>query len=114
MDFAVLLLVSSQFFYRSLNQLSEVENLHAQTAQLCLYKWRLLPSVFSGCNAHTSLLHHFHRLIDLKESGQIMVETRYGQKSHSSLIKPSHECFNEMQMLPSFCLPPPHNVSICH
>jgi len=55
-------------------KLTEVENLHAQTAQLCLYKWRLLPSVFSGCNAHTSLLHHFHRLIDLKESGQIMVE----------------------------------------
>lgn len=58
-------------------KLNEVENLHAQSAQLCLYKWQLLPSFFSGCNAHASLLHQFHRLVDIRESGQIMVETRY-------------------------------------
>ena len=58
-------------------KLNEVENLHAQSAQLCLYKWQLLPTFFSGCNAHASLLHQFHRLVDIRESGQIMVETRY-------------------------------------
>jgi transformation/transcription domain-associated protein len=57
-------------------KLNEVENLHAQTAQICLYKWRLLPTIFSGCNAHSKLLHNFHRLVDIKESGQIMMETR--------------------------------------
>jgi transformation/transcription domain-associated protein len=56
-------------------KLNEVENLHAQTAQICLYKWRLLPTIFSGCNAHSKLLHNFHRLVDIKESGQIMMET---------------------------------------
>ena len=55
----------------------DVENLHAQTAQLCLYKWQLLPPIHSGCNAHNGLLHNFHRLVDIRESGQIMVETRY-------------------------------------
>jgi transformation/transcription domain-associated protein len=59
-------------------KLNEVENLHAQTAQLCLYKWQLLPPVHSGCCAHIELLHSFHRLVDIRESGQIMVETRYG------------------------------------
>ena len=58
-------------------KLNEVENLHAQTAQLCLYKWQLLPPVHSGCCAHNELLHNFHRLVDIRESGQIMVETRY-------------------------------------
>ena len=58
-------------------KLNEVENLHAQSAQLCLYKWQLLPTFCSGCNAHGSLLHQFHRLVDIRESGQIMVETRY-------------------------------------
>mmetsp|Transcript_42172 Transcript_42172/g.63679 ORF Transcript_42172/g.63679 Transcript_42172/m.63679 type:complete len:1904 (+) Transcript_42172:2-5713(+) len=56
-------------------KLNEVENLHAQTAQLCLYKWQLLPSVAARCNAHSSLLQCFHRLVELRESGQIMVET---------------------------------------
>jgi len=58
-------------------KLNEIENLHAQTAQLCLYKWQLLPPVFAGCNAHVSLLRNFNRLVDIKESGQIMVEARY-------------------------------------
>lgn len=58
------------------NKLNEIENLHAQTAQLCLYKWQLLPPIFAGCNAHIALLHDFNRLVDIRESGQIMVETR--------------------------------------
>ena len=33
-------------------KLGEVENLHAQTAQLCLYKWQLLPSLGTGSNLH--------------------------------------------------------------
>lgn len=56
-------------------KLSDVENLHAQTAQLCLYKWQLLPRLSSGSHSHASLLHIFHRLVEVRESGQIMVET---------------------------------------
>jgi transformation/transcription domain-associated protein len=56
-------------------KLNEVESLHVQTAQLCLYKWQLLPVVSTGSFAHASLLHMFHRLVELRESGQIMVET---------------------------------------
>jgi transformation/transcription domain-associated protein len=56
-------------------KLSDVENLHAQTAQLCLYKWQLLPELSSGSLSHASLLHFFHRLVEIRESGQIMVET---------------------------------------
>jgi hypothetical protein len=56
-------------------KLSEVENLHAQTAQLCLYKWQLLPDLSCASLAHASLLHFFHRLVEIRESGQIMVET---------------------------------------
>lgn len=56
-------------------KLSEVENLHAQTAQLCLYKWQLLPQLSTGSLSHSSLLHFFHRLVEIRESGQIMVET---------------------------------------
>jgi hypothetical protein len=56
-------------------KLSDVENLHAQTAQLCLYKWQLLPDIASGSLAHASLLQFFHRLVEIRESGQIMVET---------------------------------------
>jgi transformation/transcription domain-associated protein len=56
-------------------KLSDVENLHAQTAQLCLYRWQLLPDLTSASLAHASLLHYFHRLVEIRESGQIMVET---------------------------------------
>lgn len=56
-------------------KLSDVENLHAQTAQLCLYKWQQLPDLTSASNAHSELLHFFHRLVEIRESGQIMVET---------------------------------------
>jgi transformation/transcription domain-associated protein len=61
-------------------KLSEVENLHAQSSQLCLYKWRLLPNFTSASQAHARLLHNFHRLVEIRESGQIMVETNH----HSS------------------------------
>ncbi len=56
-------------------KLNDVENLHAQTAQLCLYKWQLLPKLSHASLAHASLLHFFHRLVEIRESGQIMVET---------------------------------------
>ncbi|GAX24432.1 transformation/transcription domain-associated protein [Fistulifera solaris] len=61
-------------------KLSDVENLHAQTAQLCLHKWQLLPKLSSGSASHASTLHFFHRLVEIRESGQIMVETN----NHSS------------------------------
>lgn len=56
-------------------RLADVENLHAQTAQLCLYRWQLLPKLSSTSRAHSSLFHFFHRLVEIRESGQIMVET---------------------------------------
>mmetsp|Transcript_19582 Transcript_19582/g.41009 ORF Transcript_19582/g.41009 Transcript_19582/m.41009 type:complete len:1565 (+) Transcript_19582:380-5074(+) len=61
-------------------KLSEVENLHAQTAQLCLHKWQLLPSIGTDSNPHKVLLQQFQRLVELRESSQVMVET----SSHSS------------------------------
>jgi transformation/transcription domain-associated protein len=51
---------------------TDVENLHAQTAQLCLYKWQLLPKVARGSTAHESLLHFFHRLVEIRDAGQVM------------------------------------------
>jgi len=62
-------------------KLSDVENLHAQTAQLCLYKWQRLPQLSQGSKSHESLLHFFHRLVEVRESGQIMVESRTHAKS---------------------------------
>lgn len=56
-------------------KLGDVENLHAQSSQLCLYKWQLLPRFSAGSGAHAKLLHYFHRLVEIRESGQIMVET---------------------------------------
>jgi transformation/transcription domain-associated protein len=56
-------------------KLSEVENLHSQTAQLCLQQWQSLPNIASGSRSHSALLHFFHRLVEFRESGQIMVET---------------------------------------
>jgi len=61
-------------------KLNDVENSHAQAAQLCLYKWQQLPNISRGSNAHATLLHYFHRLVEIRESGQIMVETA----NHSS------------------------------
>ena len=56
-------------------KVSEVENLHAQTAQLFLRNWLLLPSIGTGGSGHKELLESFHQLVELRESGQIMVET---------------------------------------
>lgn len=56
-------------------KLGDVENLHAQASQLALYRWEFLPSLSSGSGAHAQLLHYFHRLVEIRESGQIMVET---------------------------------------
>jgi transformation/transcription domain-associated protein len=61
-------------------KLADVENLHAQASQLALYQWQFLPCLSSGSGAHARLLHYFHRLVEIRESGQIMVETN----NHSS------------------------------
>ena len=66
-------------------KLSDVENLHAQTAQLCLYKWQLLPSFTNASMAHVPLLHFFHRLLEIRESGHIMVETNSHSNGKKSL-----------------------------
>ena len=60
--------------------LGEVENLHWQSAQLCLHQWNLMPAVGAGGNAHSSMFHQFQRLVELRESSQIAMET----SSHSS------------------------------
>jgi transformation/transcription domain-associated protein len=64
-------------------KLNEVENLHAQTAQLCLYNWQLLPPLYSGCDTHCQILHMFNRLVDIRESGQIMVEASHHTNNKS-------------------------------
>eukprot|EP00588_Corethron_pennatum_P036377 CAMPEP_0194347888 /NCGR_PEP_ID=MMETSP0171-20130528/106235_1 /TAXON_ID=218684 /ORGANISM="Corethron pennatum, Strain L29A3" /LENGTH=1477 /DNA_ID=CAMNT_0039115183 /DNA_START=5071 /DNA_END=9504 /DNA_ORIENTATION=- len=53
---------------------NDVEKLCAQAVQLCLHKWQLLPILSSKCMAHVSLLQSFQRLVELRESGHIMVE----------------------------------------
>ena len=60
--------------------LGEVENLHWQSAQLCLHQWNLMPAVGAGGNAHSSMFQQFQRLVELRESSQIAMET----SSHSS------------------------------
>jgi transformation/transcription domain-associated protein len=55
--------------------LDAVDSIHAQIAQLCLYRWQLLPSISTGSQAHQSLLQHFTRLVELRESSQLLVET---------------------------------------
>lgn len=56
------------------SKLVDIENLHAQTNQLCLYKWQLLPELYASCQAHSHLLHQFHRLIEIRESGQLITD----------------------------------------
>lgn len=55
--------------------LDEVDSIHAQIAQLCLYRWQLLPSISSGSQAHQNLLQQCTRLVELRESSQLLVET---------------------------------------
>lgn len=61
-------------------KLGVVENLHWQSAQLCLHQWNLLPTVDAGGNAHSSMFQLFQRLVELRESSQIALET----SSHSA------------------------------
>jgi transformation/transcription domain-associated protein len=55
-------------------KLNEVEKLCAQTVQLALHNWQLLPPLSTRGEAHVELLRLFHRLVELRESGQIMME----------------------------------------
>jgi hypothetical protein len=59
---------------------ADVEGLYLETVQNCLHFWRSLPSVANGSYGHNSLLKYFHRLVEFRESGQIMVDTM----NHSS------------------------------
>jgi hypothetical protein len=60
-------------------RLGEVESLHAQAANLCLYKWKLLPTVKPGSGgAHVELYQQFQRL------GECLLYT-----DHPSNIVPS-------------------------
>ena len=64
-------------------KLNDVEHLHAQTAQLCLHQWQLLPGISNACGAQKGLLQTFHRLVELRESGQIMLEIRKHAKNRT-------------------------------
>ena len=64
--------------------LDAVDSIHAQIAQLCLYRWQLLPSISSGSQAHQSLLQQCTRLVELRESSQLLVETN-GHLSRQSV-----------------------------
>jgi hypothetical protein len=50
--------------------LGDVENSHDQASQLALFRWQFLPQLSSGSGA----VHHFLRLVVIRESGKIMVE----------------------------------------
>lgn len=72
--------------------LGQVENLQAQTAQVFLRKWQLLPGISTTCDARSSLLRNFHRLVELRESGQMMSET----SAHASKMVMSPEGFKTL------------------
>lgn len=55
-------------------KLNDVEKLCAQCVQLSLHAWQGLPTLSTGGEAHGDLLRLFHRLVELRESGQIMIE----------------------------------------
>ena len=59
---------------------NDMDNLHAQAAQLCLHRWQLLPQLSDCSHSHSQLFGFFHRLVEIRESGQIMEET----SKHSS------------------------------
>ena len=71
-------------------KLNDVEHLHAQTAQLCLHQWQLLPRISTACLSHNSLLQTFHRLVELRESGQVMIEIRKHSNSQSNVEVQEH------------------------
>jgi hypothetical protein len=60
-----------------------VENIHAQTSQLCLYQWQLLPKVGTGGNEHLHLFQMMHRLVETRESGQIITEAKTHAKNRT-------------------------------
>jgi len=57
-------------------RLDEVEKQCAQCVQIALHKWRILPSPLMPTVEHENILHLFHQLVELRESGQIMLEVR--------------------------------------
>ena len=96
--------LSETFLAVADGKLGEVENLHAQSAQLCLYKWQLLPQLSSGSPVHASLFHFFHRLVEVRESGQIMVET--GNHSDGRTVPDLKNLLNAWRgRLPNDCEP---------
>jgi hypothetical protein len=58
-------------------KLQDVEKLCTRCVQLALHRWQLLPRIHSGGCEHAHLLHLFHQLVELRESGQIMVEVNH-------------------------------------
>jgi len=55
-------------------KLTEVEKLCAQGVQLALHNWQIYPNLSAGGATQGEFLQLFHKLVELRESGQIMFE----------------------------------------
>ena len=64
-------------------KLGEVEKLSAQAVQLCLANWQALPNLSTGGQAHLGLLRIFQRLVELRESGHVMVQVSEHTRSRT-------------------------------
>ncbi|CAM9684866.1 unnamed protein product, partial [Hapterophycus canaliculatus] len=56
------------------NKVQGMEKLCMSCVQLALHRWQLLPRVHTGCSAHKPLLHLFHQMVELRETGNIMAD----------------------------------------
>lgn len=70
--------------------LDVVDGLQAQTSTLCLNKWQLLPQLSFSGSAHNGLLQQFQRIVELKETSQILhdVSSHAAQRTTPDLKGP--------------------------
>eukprot|EP00605_Chrysophyceae_sp_TOSAG23-4_P000504 GSChrysophyteH1.ASY1.ANO1.565.1 assembled CDS len=61
---------------------TEADRLCMQSVQVALMKWQGMGIPASGSVFHKNMVHNFHRIIELRESANIVMEI---SKSHSSL-----------------------------
>jgi len=63
---------------------SDVEHHCNQCIQLALHQWATMPPLTTGDGAHVGLLRLFHQLVEVHESGQIMLEVSQQARPNSS------------------------------
>ena len=66
------------------SKFSDVEHHCNQCIQLALHQWATMPPLTTGDGAHVGLLRLFHQLVEVHESGQIMLEVSQQARPHSS------------------------------